>query len=326
MRYRTLGRTGVQVSTLCLGTMMFGSWGNTDEDECAQMVDMALEAGVNFVDTADVYDHGVSEEIVGRALKGRRDDVVLATKVFNQMADDPNARGGSRRWIRRAVEDSLRRLQTDRIDLYQLHRWDPSTDLDETLGVLSDLIHEGKVLAVGSSTFPAEIIVEAAWVAERRSRERLATEQPPYSVFVRGVEAAVLPTCERLGLGVLVWAPLNGGWLTGKYRLGTEAPTQSRARTYAEHFGYDTPIGKAKLEAVELLVAVAESLGVSLAHLAIGFVLAHRAVTSAIIGPRTPAQLKDLLGASEAEIGADTLASIDAIIPPGTNLDPNDAG
>lgn len=306
--------------------MMFGSWGNPDEPECRRMVDMALDAGVNFVDTADVYDHGVSEEIVGRALKGRRDGVVLATKVFNQMGEDRNSRGGSRRWIRRAVEDSLHRLETDRIDLYQLHRFDRSTDLDETLGALSDLVHEGKVLAIGSSTFPAEVIVEAAWVADKRNRERLSTEQPPYSILARGIESAVLPTCERLGLGVLVWSPLNGGWLSGKYRRGSEAPADSRAHTYAEHFGFDSPVGERKLDAVEQLVLIAEELKRPLSHLGLAFVLAHPAVTSAIVGPRTPEQLADLLGVADFEIGADVLERIDAIVAPGTNLDPNDAG
>jgi aryl-alcohol dehydrogenase-like predicted oxidoreductase len=325
MRYRRLGRTGIEVSTLCLGTMVLGAWGNTDEAECRTIIHRALDAGINFVDTADIYGHGSTEEIVGRALEGRRGDVVLATKVFNQMGEDRNARGGSRRWIRRAVEDSLRRLRTDRIDLYQLHRWDRATDLDETLGVLSDLVHEGKVLAIGSSNFPAEALVEAAWVAERRNRERLSTEQPPYSIFTRGVESSVLPTCERLGLGVVVWSPMNGGWLTGKYRLGVDAPSDSRARTYAEHFGFDSEAGKRKLDAVEQLVPIAERAGLSLAHLALGFVLAHPAVSAAIIGPRTPAQLELLLDAGDVALSGDVLEAIDAVVKPGENLDPRDA-
>ncbi len=326
MRYRTLGRTGMQVSTLCLGTMMFGSWGNPDPADCREMTDIALEAGINFVDTADVYDHGHSEELVGEALQGRRDDVVLATKVFNAMGEDVNARGGSRRWIRRAVEDSLRRLRTDRIDLYQLHRHDAHTDLDETLGALSDLVHEGKVLAVGSSTFPAEWIVEAAWVAERRGRERLSTEQPPYSILARGIETAVLPTCERHGLGVLVWSPLNGGWLTGKYRRGAEAPPDSRASTNPDHFRFSGEVRERKLDAVESLLALAGDIGVPLTHLALAFTLAHPAVTSTIIGPRTPKQLRELIGASELDLDGGVLARIDEIVPPGVNLDPADAG
>ena len=223
MEYRTLGRTGMHVSTFCLGTMVLGAWGNRDEDECQAIVHAALDAGINFIDTADMYAFGESEEIVGRALRGRRDAVILATKFFNPMGEDPNHRGASRRWIVRAVEDSLRRLDTDWIDLYQVHRPDPDTDLDETLGALSDLVHAGKIRAFGTSTFPAEVLVEAQWMADRRGHVLPSTEQPPYSIFARGIERAVLPTCQRYGLGVLVWAPLNGGWLTGKYRDG-QAP------------------------------------------------------------------------------------------------------
>lgn len=326
MRYRMLGRTGIEVSSLCLGTMVLGAWGNTDEDECQKIVHRAIDAGINFIDTADIYGFGSSEEILGRALQGRRDGVVLATKVFSQMGEDRNAKGGSRRWIRRAAEDSLRRLKTDRIDLYQLHRWDRSTDLDDTLGALSDLVREGKVLAVGTSNFPAEALVEAAWVAEKRNRERISTEQPPYSIFTRGVETSVLPTAQRLGLGVLVWSPLNGGWLTGKYRRGSDAPGDSRARTYAEHFGYGSDPGERKLDAIEQLAPIAQGAGLPLAHLALGFVLSHPAISSAIVGPRTPAQLEDLLMAADVELAKPVLDAIDAVVAPGENLDPRDAG
>ena len=326
MDYRRLGATGIQVSTLCLGTMMFGSWGNPDERDCTRMVDLALDAGINFIDTADVYDFGVSEEILGRALKGRRDDVVLATKFHNAMGEDLNRRGNSRRWIMTAVEESLRRLGTDWIDLYQVHRPDPGVDIDETLAALSDLVHQGKVRTIGTSTFPAEQLVEAAWVAERRGRERFWTEQPPYSIFVRGIEADVLPTAERLGLGVLVWAPLNGGWLSGKYRRGAEVTAESRAVREAAHFDIDSPAAQVKLDLVEELVALADELGCSLAHLALGFVLAHRAVTSAIVGPRTPAQLESLLGAQELRLDGAVLDRIDALVPPGTNVNAQNAG
>ncbi|MGH9090894.1 MAG: aldo/keto reductase [Acidimicrobiales bacterium] len=326
MDYRPLGRTGMQVSPLCLGTMMFGSWGNTDEGECHRIVDMALDAGVNVVDTADVYDFGVSEEILGRALKGRRDDVVLATKFHNAMDDDPNHRGNSRRWIMTAVEHSLRRLGTDWIDLYQVHRPDPTVDVDETLGALSDLVHAGKVRAVGTSTFPAELLVESAYVAERRGRERFATEQPPYSVFARGIERDVLPTAERLGLGVLVWAPLNGGWLSGKYRRGGSAPTDSRAVRQADHFDWGQPEAERKLGLVEELVQLAEGGGWTLPHLAVAFTLAHPAVTSAIVGPRTPAQLESMLGADEIVLGDAVLDRIDELVPPGTNVNAENAG
>lgn len=326
MEYRRLGRSGIEVSTLCLGTMMFGSWGNPDEAECRRMVDQALDAGVNFVDTADVYDFGVSEEIVGRALEGRRDEVVLATKVNNPMDEDPNHRGNSRRWIMTAVEHSLRRLRTEWIDLYQIHRPDPTVDIDETLGALSDLVRSGKVRAIGTSTFPAELLVESIYVAEARGRERFSTEQPPYSIFARAIERDVLPLAERFDLGVLVWAPLNGGWLSGKYRRDGPAPAGSRAVRQGEHFDWDSPQAQRKLEMVDELEAVARHSGCSLAHLAVAFTLAHRAVTSAIIGPRTPEQLASLLGAEEVRLDHDVLDRVDAIVPPGANVNEANAG
>src|SRR5436309_5422698 len=231
MDYRTLGRTGVEVSPLCLGAMMFGAWGNTDHDDSIRIIHRALDAGINFVDTADVYSRGESEQIVGKALAGgRRDNVILATKVHGTMGDDPNEFGNSRRWIVREVENSLRRLGTDWIDLYQIHRPEPDTDIDETLGALSDLVHAGKVRYIGSSTFPAPLIVEAQWVAEKRGRERFVSEQPPYSMVVRAVEDDVLPTCQRYGMGVIPWSPLASGWLTGRYRLGSEPPASHRAQ------------------------------------------------------------------------------------------------
>ena len=323
MEHRVLGATGVKVSALSLGTMMFGAWGGTDQATCTAMVDVALDAGVNLFDTADVYDGGRSEEMLGIALEGRRDDVVISSKFFNPMGDDPNQRGSSRRWIRRAVEASLRRLRTDRIDVYFAHRPDHDTEIDETLGVLSDLVREGKVLAIGSSTFPAELITEAQWTADRRSRERFTVEQPPYSVFVRGPERAVLPTCLRHGLGVMVWAPLNGGWLTGKYRGGS-APVGSRADREPDHFDFESEVRERKAAAVERLAAVADDAGVSLTHLAHAFVLAHPAVTSAILGPRSPDQLQDALAGADVRLDAETLDRIDEIVAPGVDLNPAD--
>ncbi|MCU1459156.1 MAG: hypothetical protein JWL73_3248 [Actinomycetia bacterium] len=323
MEHRPLGRTGISVSTFCLGTMMFGAWGDTDQADCTKMVDLALDAGVNFIDTADVYDFGVSEELLGTALKGRRDSVVLATKFHNPVDDDPNHRGNSRRWIFEAVENSLRRLGTDRIDVYLAHRPDPDTDIDETLGALSDLVHQGKVLAIGSSTFPAELMVESQWTAERRGRERFSVEQPPYSIFVRGVERAVLPTAQRYDLGVMVWAPLNGGWLTGKY-LDGNAPVGSRAARQPDHFDFESEWRARKLEALEKLSALAGEIGVPLTHLAHAFVLAHPAVTSAILGPRTADQLSDVLAGADVRLSADILDRIDAIVPPGVDLNPAD--
>ncbi len=292
MEHRTLGTTGVQVSPLCLGAMMFGAWGNTDHDESVQIIHGALDAGINFVDTADVYAQGESEEIVGKALLGRRDDVVLATKAHGTMGSDVNHRGNSRRWLVREVEHSLRRLQTDWIDLYQIHRPDPATDIDETLGALTDLVRTGKVRYVGSSTFPPSDIVEAQWVAEKRGRERFVTEQPPYSILARGIETEVLPTTQRYGMGVLPWSPLAGGWLSGRYRKGVDAPTSGRAARMPARYDLDDPANQAKLDAADALGALADEHGISLVHMAIAFVIEHPGVTSAIIGPRTMEQLE----------------------------------
>ncbi|HVM10552.1 MAG TPA: aldo/keto reductase [Acidimicrobiales bacterium] len=326
MRYRTLGATGIKVSPLCLGAMMFGGWGNPDHDDSIKIIHRALGAGINFIDTADVYSAGESEEIVGKALKGRRDEVVLATKFHGQMGEDPNARGNSRRWIVREVENSLRRLDTDYIDLYQVHRPDPATDIEQTLSALSDLIHQGKVRAIGSSTFPPSLIVEAQWVAEKRGFERFLCEQPPYSIFVRGIEAEVLPTCEKYGMGVIPWSPLAGGWLSGKYRKGMEQPTTGRAARTPGRFDLSLPGNQRKLDVVEELEKLAADAGTTLIHLALAFVINHPAVTSAIIGPRTMDQLEGQLGATGVRLSDDVLDRIDEIVPPGTNLNAADTG
>jgi aryl-alcohol dehydrogenase-like predicted oxidoreductase len=329
MEYRTLGRTGVQVSTLCLGTMMFGAWGNRDREESVRIIHRALDAGINFVDTADVYARGESEEIVGRALAGRRDRIVLATKVHGSMGDDPNERGNSRRWIMQEVDASLRRLGTDWIDLYQIHRWDSWTDLDETLGALTDLVRAGKIRYLGSSTFPAHVIVESHWTAERRGRERFACDQPPYSLLVRGVEADVLPVCSQFGMGVIVWSPLAAGWLSGRYRSGSEpapAPGSRRAELVPRRFDLSLPENQRKLEAAEALARLAEDAGMSLVELALAFVLQHPAVTSAIVGPRTMEQLDGQLEAFGARLTPELLDRIDEIVPPGTTINPADAG
>jgi aryl-alcohol dehydrogenase-like predicted oxidoreductase len=305
---------------------MFGPMGNPDEDDCVRIIHRALDAGINFVDTADVYSAGISEQIVGKALAGRRDDVVLATKFHAPMGDDPNRRGNSRRWIVRAVEDSLRRLGTDHIDLYQVHRPEADTDVDDTLAALSDLVRAGKVLYLGSSTFPADAIVEAQWVAERRGHQRFRCEQPPYSIFVRSIEATILPACQRYGMAVIPWSPLNGGFLTGRYRPGAEAPTSGRAARLPQRFDPSQPGVQAKLDAIPRLEAVAEQAGVPLTHLALAFTLAHPAVTAPIIGPRTMEQLEGLLGAADVRLDDDALDAIDAIVPPGTTVNPHDDG
>ncbi len=323
MELRTLGRTGVLVSRFGLGTMVLGAWGNTDHDDCIRIVHRAIDAGINLVDTADVYAFGESEEIVGRALAGRRDDVVLATKFHNAMSDEPNHRGNSRRWITRAVDDSLRRLQTDRIDLYQVHRPDPSTDISETIDALTDLVRAGKVLSWGTSTFPAADLVETVWAADRRRVAGPHSEQPPYSIMTRAIEADVLPACARHGIGVLVWSPLSGGWLTGKYRRSSPAPAGSRADTNPDHFDGDNAV---KFAAVERLAVVAAAAGLTMTQLALAWSVEHPAVTAALIGPRTTEQLDDLLTAADVRLDADTLDAIDGIVAPGTNLNPADAG
>ncbi len=326
MEQRTLGRTGVTVSQLCLGAMMFGAWGNPDHDESIRMVHTALDAGINFLDTADVYGAGESEEIVGKALAGgRRDDVVLATKFHNPMGEDPNRRGNSRRWMMQAVEDSLRRLRTDWIDLYQVHRPDPATDVEETLSALTDLVRQGKVRYLGSSTFPASQIVEAQWVARDRHLERFVTEQPPYSILARGVEADVLPTCARHGLAVMSYSPLAGGWLSGRWRKDAGQQESSRASRLPDRFDLANPYNQRKLDAVEDLAQLADQAGLTLIQLAIGFALAHPAVTSPLIGPRTMEQLQTQLAAADLVLSADVLDRIDEIVPPGTTINPADS-
>jgi aryl-alcohol dehydrogenase-like predicted oxidoreductase len=317
MQYRTLGRTGIQVSPYALGAMMFGSIGNPDHEDSIRIIHKALDAGINFVDTADMYSRGESEEIVGKALKGRRDGVVLATKVYNPMGDDPNQRGLSRRWIITEVENSLRRLQTDYIDLYQIHRPDPSTDIAETLSALTDLIRVGKVRAIGSSTMPASDIVEAQVVSQRNGLERFRTEQPNYSILDRGIEREVLPVAERYGMGVLVWSPLAGGLLTGRSRKGQQ--TDLRRVKLFKHMS-----NQRRIDAVEELIPVADEAGIKLTHLAMAFAIAHPGVTSAIIGARTMDQLDDLLAGAHLALTDDILDKIDAIVAPGTDVSPLD--
>jgi len=329
MEHRPLGRTGVSVSKLCLGAMMFGDWGTKDHDESIRIIHRALGIGINFIDTADVYSQGESEVIVGKALAGgKRDDVVLATKVHMPMGGDANHRGNSRRWIMREVEDSLRRLGTDWIDLYQIHRYDPDTDNDETLGALTDLVRAGKVRYIGHSTFPVSAIVEAQWTARERGRERFVCEQPPYSILTRGVEVDVLPTCARYGMGVIPYSPLAGGWLSGRYRKGSElaAPASAARRQLANRFDMSLSANQRKLDAVEQLAEVAQEAGMTLIEMAIAFVLRHPAVTSVIIGPRTMEHLESQLTAADVELSDDVLDRIDQIVPPGTTINPADGG
>jgi aryl-alcohol dehydrogenase-like predicted oxidoreductase len=323
-----LGRTGVEVSRLCLGTMMFGDWGNKDHDDSIRVIHRAIDAGINFIDTADIYAYGESEEIVGKAIaqSGKRDDIVLATKFFNGMKQQPNYRGGSRRWVIRAVEDSLQRLGTDYIDLYQMHRPDEHTDIEETLGALDDLVRQGKIRYIGSSTFQPSQVVEAQWAARQNHTARFVTEQPPYSLLTRGIEADLLPTTHRHGMGTLVWSPLAGGWLSGKFRAGRDLPTTHRSDRDPNRYDLSNPAIAAKFEAADKFGALADDLGIPLVHLALAFVLRHPGVTSAIIGPRTREQLESQLYAASVELDDATLDRIDDIVAPGTNVNPEDAG
>jgi aryl-alcohol dehydrogenase-like predicted oxidoreductase len=327
MEQRTLAGTGVHVSPLCLGAMMFGAWGEPDHDAGIRIIHRALDAGINFIDTADVYSRGESEVIVGKALSGgRRENVVLATKFHGTMGEDPNQAGNSRRWIIGEVEASLKRLQTDWIDLYQVHRWDPWTDHEETLGALSDLVVQGKVRYIGSSTYPAREIVKAQWVARDRRLQRFVCEQPPYSILARGIEADVLPACRDFGMGVIAWSPLAGGWLSGRWRKGGEDLTSRRAAMIPQRYDLSIPANQAKLEAADELARLADGAGVSLIHMALAFVIRHPAVTAAIIGPRTMEQLESQLGAADVQLDTALLDSIDDVVAPGTTLNPTDAG
>jgi aryl-alcohol dehydrogenase-like predicted oxidoreductase len=324
MDYRPLGRTGVSVSQLCLGAMMFGAFGNPDHDDAVQIIHKALDAGINFLDTADGYSAGESELILGKALAGgRRDSVVLGVKFGVPFDADINHRGASRRWITEAVEGSLRRLQTDWIDLYQVGVPDANADIDETLSALSDLVHAGKIRSFGASKVPASQIVEAQWTADRRGHGRFRTEQPPYSMLTRAIEYDVLPTCLRHGMGVMTYSPLAGGWLSGKYRKGLEVSgpgSAARAQRFPGAYDAASPANAAKLDAADALGALADEAGITLIQMATAFATRHPAVTSAIIGPRTTEHLDSYLAADGIELSGDVLDRIDKIVPPGVTI------
>ncbi|HBJ72570.1 MAG TPA: aldo/keto reductase [Actinobacteria bacterium] len=328
MTTRALGATGVHVSQLCLGAMMFGRWGEPDHDTCVSIIHKALDSGINFIDTADMYSFGESETIIGKALVGKRDDVVLATKFHNPMhRTDLLQRGNSRRWIIKEVEASLKRLQTDWIDLYQVHRPEPGTDFEETLRALDDLVHQGKIRYIGTSTYPATEIVEGQWLADRKNLNRVVAEQPPYSIFVRGIEKDVLPTAQKYGMGTLTWSPLASGWLSGRYKLeGSADSTSPGIRKSTGALDPSLPENRAKLVAADALGKLAAEAGLTLPQLAIAFVLEHPGVTSAIIGPRTMEQLVTQLGADELQLSQEVLDRIDEIVAPGTILDGMDSG
>lgn len=337
MEYRTLGGTGIKVSHFCLGAMMFGPMGNPDHDECVKITHAALDAGVNFIDTSDSYSNGESERILAKALKGRRDKVVLATKCFfppgrvapfSRTGQNVGDGGGSRRWIVRAIENSLQRLETDYIDVYQLHRRDWDTDLEESLAAMTDLQRAGKIRAIGTSATPAEWIVEAQRIAEQRQLARVRSEQCIYSILSRRVEEGVLPTCQRHGVGVMVYAPLAGGWLTGKYRRDEPPPAGSRATGQLGRMGVwdaERQEVQRKYALVEELIALAQEAGHSLTHMAMAFAAEHPAVSSVIMGPKTLVQLQDTLGAAELRLTSEVLDRIDTIVPPGIRIDPKES-
>ena len=327
MDMRVLGATGMRVSPLCLGTMMFGAIGNPDHDDCVRIIHRAIDAGINFIDTADGYSRGESEEILGKAIKGRRDNLIIATKFWAPMSEsDLNMRGASRRWIVQEVENSLRRLGVDHIDLYQVHRWDEATDVEETLFALTDLVRQGKIRQFGSSAFPADRIVESQWTAERRGLMRFRSEQPPYSIFNRDAERFVLPACQRYGMGTLTYSPLDGGFLSGKYRTADDLTGDNRIAYFSNRArgGFDPHADwvRRKLDILPQLIALAEELGLTIAQLALAFVINHPGVTAAITGPRTMEQLEGLLPAADIRLSAETLDRIDALVPPGTSLNP----
>jgi aryl-alcohol dehydrogenase-like predicted oxidoreductase len=320
MDYRSLGHTGLKVSPLCLGCMMFGPRGNADQDACIRIIHRALDAGINFLDTANVYSNGVSEEIVGKALAGMRHKVVLATKVHGEMGSGPNERGNGRKHIMWQIEESLRRLQTDYIDLYQIHRPDPTTPIEETLRALDDLVHQGKVRYIGSSTFPAWQLIESYWVSEKLNLTRFVCEQPPYSIFTRGIEREVLPVCEKYGTGVIPWSPLHRGYLAGTYRKGQEPSRDSRAARDRFFDPLTSPSGQRKLDLVEELIPMADELGVTLAQYAYAWTLANPVVTAPIIGPRTMEQLEGVLNVPDIQIPEEHMQRIDQLVPSGTDL------
>lgn len=332
MEYRTLGRTGVSVSVLGLGTAMFGRNGNTDRDAVGRIFDKSFDAGINLVDTNDIYSDGEAEEIVGHALRGRRDEVFLATKFGSPVGSALHARGASRRWIFQAVEASLRRLQTEWIDLYQLHRPDPACDITETLEALTDLRTQGKIRYFGTSTMPAAEIVEAQWASERDHLGRFSVEQAPYSAVARGGESDTFPVCQRHGIGLLVWSPLAGGWLSGAFRRGSPPPVGRPLRmaqvdpAFESAYDVASPANEPKLAAVEALAELADDIGISLIHLALAFAAEHPAVSSILIGPETEEHLESQLGAVRLRLSTEVLDRIDAIVPPGVTINPFDRG
>jgi aryl-alcohol dehydrogenase-like predicted oxidoreductase len=335
VEYRQLGDTDVRVSEYGLGTWMFGWEGNRNAGECTAMVHAALDAGINLIDTADAYSSGEAETIVGAAIAGRRTEIVLASKVGYPIAGQEGSGGLSRQWIMRGVEGSLRRLRTDHVDVYFLHRPDPSTPLEESLAALDDLVRSGKARLAGCSTFPAWEIAEGRCITSAGGLTPLRCEQPPYSIFVRSAERDVFPVARRYGMGIMAWSPLAGGWLTGKYRDGA-TPAGSRAARgrefdpenprLVERYDLAATSNRAKTRAVDRLADLAAEAGLRLTGLALAFAASHPAVSSVLIGPRTLPQLEELLALTGSALDDSVLDRIDEIVPPGTVLNDADRG
>jgi aryl-alcohol dehydrogenase-like predicted oxidoreductase len=325
MEYRPLGRSGITVSHLTLGAMMFGAMGNQDRDECARIVHRALDAGITTINTADGYSAGQSEEILGEALAGgRRDEVVLTVKFGVKLDGNPNHGGGSRRWINQAIDGSLRRLKTDHIDVYELGAPDPDTDIDETLGALTDLVAAGKIRSFGTSKMPPSQIVEARDIATRRGHGVFRVEEAPYSILNRVVEYDLLPTSQRLGIGILAFSVLGGGWLSGRYRSGQTVAT-SGPRSHRPQMDAAAPENAAKFAAADALGDLADKNDLTLIQLATAWTANHPAVSSVVIGPRTMEQLEGYLAADGVQLSTEVLDRIDEIVSPGVTIDVADA-
>jgi len=309
MEYRRMGRTGLKVSELCLGTMTFGR--GTDEAEAKRMVDLALAAGVNFFDTANAYGGGQSEVLLGKALQGRRRDAVVATKFFNPMGSGPNDSGMSRLHIMQAIDDSLRRLQMDYIDIYYIHHVDTQTPLEEMLRTLDDLVHVGKVRYIACSNYQAWRLMDALWISDVKNLARFECYQPQYSLVVRDIEQEIVPLCEAKGLGVVVWSPLAGGFLSGKYQPGQRTATGARSQ---EGWAYPQQYFAANAdESLRVLLDIAQQLGRSPAQVALRWVLDQPGITSAIIGARTVAQAHDNLLAGGWRLPVEALARLNQV-------------
>lgn len=314
MKYRTLGRAGVKVSPLCLGTMMFG--GPTNERDSIRIIHRAMDVGINFIDTANVYNAGESERVIGKAVRSNRDKWVIATKVHGNMGEDVNQGGSHRFHIMSTVEASLKRLGTDHIDVYYLHRWDATTRIAESLRTLDDCVRQGKVRYIACSNFEAWRICEALWTSEKQGLEEFVCVQPLYNIVNRDIEVELLPFCEKYGVGVVPYSPLARGVLSGKYVVGEEPPLGSRAARKDRRI-LQTELREESYEVAQQLKPLAEAHGKTLTQFSLAWVLANPTITSVIIGPRTMEQLEDNLGCLDCTLTETDETAINALVPPG---------